>query len=298
MERVVNIGIPHVGEHILEHISIEELIQCLSVSQTWKILAENVLLKKCRGKIFEACKKGHADIVKILLERSDIDCSKLNDRDIKERTALMYACGRGHTNVVKLLLQTTENPNSDRRIDFNAKSNISRTTSLMYACRNGRTDVVKLLVNHSKINIELNVFSVYGINMDFCYGWTAFMMACRHGHKDVVEFLINQTEKRVDLNAGVVGYGWTAFMLACQQGHKDVVKLMLDHSDRIELNAIAKGNRSKGQTAYIEACKHGHKDVVKLLLEHPDINTEVKHGTLITKCYCFDQFCEWHQKKT
>ena len=74
MEKVINIGIPHVGEKILENIDTDGLIECLKVSETWKILAENVLLKRWNGRIFEACEIGKSEIAKILLEQDeDID---------------------------------------------------------------------------------------------------------------------------------------------------------------------------------------------------------------------------------
>ena len=41
MEKVVNLGIPHVGEKIFESIETPELIKCLDVSRTWKVLTEN-----------------------------------------------------------------------------------------------------------------------------------------------------------------------------------------------------------------------------------------------------------------
>ena len=58
MEKIINLGIPHVGELIFENFNTAELIDCLVVSQTWKVLAENVLFKRWRGKIFEACESG------------------------------------------------------------------------------------------------------------------------------------------------------------------------------------------------------------------------------------------------
>ena len=47
MENVVNLGLPHVGEQIFESIQNKDtLIQCLSVSQTWKKFAKDVLFKR------------------------------------------------------------------------------------------------------------------------------------------------------------------------------------------------------------------------------------------------------------
>ena len=99
MEKVINLGIPHVGEKIFESIETDELITYLMVSETWRELAENVLLKRWNGRFFEACSTGKTEIVKLLLERiDDIDLKK---RDIIGRTAFMAACIHGHNDVVQ-----------------------------------------------------------------------------------------------------------------------------------------------------------------------------------------------------
>ena len=41
MEKVINLGIPHVGELIFESIDTPGLFQFALVSETWKILAED-----------------------------------------------------------------------------------------------------------------------------------------------------------------------------------------------------------------------------------------------------------------
>ena len=46
METIINLGIPHVGELIFESIDTPGLIECALVSETLKILAESVVLKK------------------------------------------------------------------------------------------------------------------------------------------------------------------------------------------------------------------------------------------------------------
>ena len=70
MEKVINLGIPHVGENIFESIDTQGLVKCLEVSESWKVLAENVLMKRYKGKMFEACKYGEAKVVQLLLEIS------------------------------------------------------------------------------------------------------------------------------------------------------------------------------------------------------------------------------------
>ena len=117
MEKIINLGMPHIGEQIFESIETEELIKCLKVSETWKILAENVLVKRWKGKMFEACKNGEAKIVQLLLERFNCEESGMNIRDNYGNTPLMEACANGHKEIVQLFLD-----NSERNIDLNARS--------------------------------------------------------------------------------------------------------------------------------------------------------------------------------
>ena len=56
MDKVINHGMPHIGERIFESIDTPGLIKCLDVSQTWRDLAENVLVKRWKGKMLLACK--------------------------------------------------------------------------------------------------------------------------------------------------------------------------------------------------------------------------------------------------
>ena len=72
MDKIINLGIPHVAENIFESIDTPELVQCALVSETWKVLAENVLLKRWNGKIVEASKCGETKVVQLLLERANL----------------------------------------------------------------------------------------------------------------------------------------------------------------------------------------------------------------------------------
>ena len=59
MEKIIKLGIPHVTELVFDSFDTSDLINYMEVSETWKVLAENVLIKRCKrwkGKIFEACK--------------------------------------------------------------------------------------------------------------------------------------------------------------------------------------------------------------------------------------------------
>ena len=203
MEKVINLGIPHVGEQIFESIDTPGLIKCLEVSETWKVLAENVLVKRWKGKMFEACKNGETKVVELLLERCNSEENGLNIKDEKGTTAFMWACINGHKYVVQLFLY-----HSDRNTDLNAKDNRGYT-SFMIACHFGHKDVIKLFLDHFE-RIDLNARDNDGD--------TAFTLACHNGQKDVVQLLLENSN--IDLKTRE-NRGDTAFMTACYFGHKD-----------------------------------------------------------------------------
>ena len=137
MDKIINLGIPHIGETIFENIDTDELCQYFFVSQTWKVLAKNVLLKRWKSKLFEACSSGKTKIVQLLLEQYESEVIGLNARDKYRMTALICASQKGHKDVVQLLLD-----NSD--IDLNVRDNTG-STALMIASQRGYQDIVKIL---------------------------------------------------------------------------------------------------------------------------------------------------------
>ena len=145
MEKVINLEIPHVGEHILGSIDTPGLFKYLEVSETWKVLATNVLLKRWKGKMFEACKSGETKVVRLLLERFNCEENGLNIKNKRGFTAFMMACLHGHKEVVQMLLDCSET-------NLNARSNAGYTPFIL-ACLGGCEEVVKLLLYHSDSNI-------------------------------------------------------------------------------------------------------------------------------------------------
>ena len=180
MDKIINLGIPHVAEQIFENIKTQELIKCLEVSETWKVLAENVLIKRWKGKIFVACQIGETKVVKLLLERCNSEESGLNIKDECGMTGLMWACFIGWKDVVQLLLN-----HSERIIELNPKDDLG-VTAFMLACENGHKDVVQLLLARSERSIALNTRDYHGL--------TAFMRACKKGNTDVVKLLLKYSE--------------------------------------------------------------------------------------------------------
>ena len=192
---IINLRIPHIGEQIFASLETDQLIQCLKVSQTWRVLAGKVLLNTWKGKMFQACQTGKTEIVQLLLE----NCSpEENGFNLKEKS------------------------------HFNARSDAGMT-SFMIACKKGYKDVVELLLTHpGGQKIDFNVLSNY-----FLRGRTAFMMACENGHVEVVQLMLEHHSK-IDINVrGPLG--WNALELADRKGHNDVVHLILQHKEHEEI---------------------------------------------------------------
>ena len=250
MEKIINFGIPHVGEQIFNDLSTNDLIQCLEVSHMWKTFAETTLLQRSKGKMYESCESGTTKLVKLLLENYNGEESGLNVKDEWGRTSFMIACKYGHKDVVKLLIDYAKGT-----IDLNARSNRG-WTALMYACSGGHKDIVKLLIDYSERPIDLNASNILEV--------TAFMFACNYGHKDVVKMLLDHSKGKIEFNARDDN-GWTAFIRACIQGHNDVVQLLLEQSGgKIDFNA----KDNSGKTAFLRACQVGHTGVVQLIIKH------------------------------
>ena len=228
MERIIHWKIPHVGELIFESIDTPGLLKFLEVSQTWKELAGNVLIKRWKGKMYnimlEACKSGKTKRVQLLLERCKSEEIGLNIK-YNGNTPFLWACLHEHKDVVKLILYHSEH----QSIDLNARDAIGRT-AFMIACEfASSTDFVQLFLEYSDQRIDQNAIDRLGM--------TGFMVAFENGRKDIVKLLLNHRNSNIDLNARVGYERRTALMLACQQGHKDIVEILLEHSDRFDINA-------------------------------------------------------------
>jgi ankyrin repeat protein len=80
--------------------------------------------------LYYACRKGHTDIVQILL---DNNCDTYG--------AINGACERGHKDIVEILIK--------HNVDINQRGGLLNQTPIYYACRNGHTDIVQILLDNN-----------------------------------------------------------------------------------------------------------------------------------------------------
>ena len=147
MDKVINLRIPHIGEQIFQSLSTNEIFPCLEVSRTWRVLAANVVLGR-NDALLMACKNGHQDVVKILLEHTATANIDFNARDTDGSTPFLVACMYGQTDIVQLLLDYSDKKTIKLySVDKYGENAFSK------ACANGHVDTVRLLLESSKIKI-------------------------------------------------------------------------------------------------------------------------------------------------
>ena len=293
MDQIINLAIPHIGEKIFQNIGTENLIEFLSVSKTWKVLAGNVLFKRRhKDQIFYACIDAPLALVEILVERSDTKELNVKKRDPgnehgyglgEGHTPLMIACKYGRHDVVKVLLEYSER----KAIELNS-TNCSKMNAFMIACSYGHTDIVKTFLDYqggTPINVNAQSYE----------GWTGFMSACGGRHQDVIKLLMDYSEsKSIDLNAKT-NHGTTAFMTCCASSKYQPVKFILDYPNNhsIDFNARCTYEFHEDMSPFMFACRYGNTNIVKLIIDYSesksiDLNARTKDGET-----AFDLACQF-----
>ena len=204
-----------------------------------------------------AAESGFEGVLKILLEREDVNP---NHPDTKfSRTPLSWAAENGHEGVVKILLEREDvNPNT-------ADTEYGRTP-LSWAAQSGHSGVVKILLEREDVNPN---------TADTKYGRTPLSWAAENGHSGVVKILLEQED--VNPNATHTYYDQTPLLWAAQNGHSGVVKILLERED-VNPNTV---DTFYGRTPLSWAAEKGHEGVVKILLEREDVNpnaADTKYG--------------------
>ncbi|KAA8901721.1 hypothetical protein FN846DRAFT_112191 [Sphaerosporella brunnea] len=92
-----------------------------------------------------AALNGHIEVVKLLLQREDVD---VNSQDKEGRTPLLWAMANGEDGVVKLLLERED-------VDVNLQDRRYGQTPLSCAAKKGCDGVVKLLLEREDVDVNL-----------------------------------------------------------------------------------------------------------------------------------------------
>jgi len=156
-----------------------------------------------------AASKENNEIVKLLLGHPNIN---VNIQDYLERTALIVAVSKENNETVKLLL---ENPN----INVDIK-NEDGNTALMMAAPKKNTEIINLLLEHPNINI----------NIQNKLGRTALMLTATQG---TTENLMNILRKNPDTDIKN-NDGNTALMMATKAKKYNIINILNKHERKLE----------------------------------------------------------------
>ena len=180
--------------------------------------------------LIKATQDGKQEMVRLLLNAG----AKVDAKDDKTRTALMYAAMAGNIEIAEFLLAKGANANA--RNDYPYRFNFHGTSphkysdnlmsALMYAAQAGHIRMVELLIaKGAKVNAKTY------------YDETALMYAAEKGHEDIVRILIKQgadlyasaddKEKKREANAFGQSYGGTALLYATRSIQPVTAKVLL-----------------------------------------------------------------------
>jgi ankyrin repeat protein len=222
--------------------------------------------------IHEACYRGHAEIVKQLIE-ADKNCLTLVDNN--GRYPIHEAANGGHLDVVELLLDagaalrvydsfgdspphfacsaSTSNMQLIKRLLEIEPDSINRTgrdkmTPLHAACEQEAVPAVELLLTH-------------GATLDATDGdgWNGLHYACASGNVQLVELLLRKMTPYLNVTSCI---GEAPIHGAAMAGHAAIVEMILKEKPDVR---IADRN---GRTALHKAAHKGHLEVVKLLVQY------------------------------
>lgn len=203
---------------------------------------EDLQVSGWNSPLFIACRQGHENIVKLLLNYSK---DVLKDSDIAP--SLHAAIENGNDAIVELLLQNGA--------EANAKETLSKEYPLNMAATHGNVKIIKLLLDRrADVDIETKT------------GCTPLILASKHDHVLAAQCLL---ENKADVNKKD-NYGKSSLFYACRYGHLDIVKLLLKH--KADITVVS----DSGEDVLYMASLWGHFDVANELLNFAKYNDSTK----------------------
>ena len=233
------------GLHGAAFLGIVEIFAAVLAMREWDINARDNA--SCTP-LFLAAIRGHEGVVKMLLERGDVNLDLTDSR--LNRTALMWAAARGNERVVKVFLER-------ECVNLDQASPVYGSTALYFAAANGHKGMVKMLLEREDINPNL---------VPTGYSCVPLSFAAEYGAKGIVKMLLQRED--VNPNIADTSDGRTPLAQAAWRGHEGIVKLLLDRNDiRIDI----RDHRNK--TALSLALKFRHHKIARMISERAAVKS-------------------------
>ncbi|KAI8923887.1 ankyrin repeat-containing domain protein [Entophlyctis helioformis] len=261
-----------------------------------------------------ACRLGHTDIVRMLLEcldRAGPAAGTVNQANAFGSTPLMLACGEGHGGVVGLLLAVAG-------IDANAR-NGHGFTALMRAVGKGHVGIAEQLVAAFPATLDLDAVNEFGssalsiavergdgLSVSLLLvvpqphaggdrggpsdraaadawqtvkgGHNALTLAASRSFVHVAQIVLSTLGSCTDtnvLNHCTPGHGWTALHYAVDRGCTEMVQMLLGAATGAHRLDVNVQD-TVGTTPLMMACKGRHAAIADLLLARHDVDINIQ----------------------
>ena len=224
-----------------------EVLAAVLEMKEWDVNARDHA--ECTPLIWAAV-QGHEEVVKMLLERGDVNPNRENG--MCGHTPLVWAARQGHERVVKLFLDLEAvnpdqaNPQSGQQV-------------LYWAASYGQEGIVKMLLEQVHLNPNWREIESAA---------TPFLAAVVNGNDGVVKMLLER--KDVNPNLPYVPGGRTPLSYAAEMGNEGIVKMLLDRND-IRIDIRDDEDRTPLSFAYSE----GRDKIARMIMEWTGTNSGI-----------------------
>ena len=209
----------------------------------------NVNLKTGSGRtpLLLAALGGHEEVVKLLLERNEVDADLKDDQD---ESPLSYALILGHEKVVELLLKRND-------VKADSRDGYGRSP-LSYAAKLGHEKIIKLLLKRNDVETDSR-------DLD---DRSPLSYAAEYEHEKIVELLLKRNDVEADSRDI---FGQSPLFYAALHGHEKIVELFLERDD-VAVDSLDLDGRSPLSFA----SERGHEGVLRLLIERGNADVNLK----------------------
>ena len=205
-----------------------------------------------------AVANNQSDIVKLLLEHSEVDVLEQNDEGW---TALHTAAGKGFHYVTHILLSAEKG-----KLNLNVKDKKDGVTPLHVAVGYKQSDIVKLLLEYEETDL----------NPQDNEGWTPLHMAVLNNNSDIVKLLLNIEETNIDIQDfdGMTAVHWASYI-----GSSNILGQLIDKNATINIP------NKDGLLPLQSAVGRGTMETVRLLLNTTEGRISLNTQECSPLCY-------------
>ena len=226
------------GLHGAAFFGIVEIFLAVLEMKEWDVNARDNA--SCTPLMWAAI-RGHEGVVKMLLERGDVDPDLTEDQ--WGRTPLEWAIYTGQIGVVKVFLEREGNPDQ--------ANSVYGPKALYMAAAYGQEGIVKMILEREDINPN---------QIPARYVRTPLSIATYNWRERVVKMLLERQD--VNPNLADITYGRTPLADAAKFGYEGIVKMLLDRNDiRIDIPD------NENKTALSWALSRGHDKIARMISE-------------------------------